>query len=135
MSARKVGLLFAALLAGKIRGPGDNLVVENIPAIPLEIAEKANQYGEFRAAALQETRALDEVGLVPHETVYRRAAEHGLKQGPTGFADEDAGDIVLAGEAGRLGLEALEGVARGQVVGMQVVGDEFRHAAGIAIAE
>ena len=30
--------------------PGENLVVENIPAIPLAIAEKANQYGEFRSA-------------------------------------------------------------------------------------
>ncbi len=32
--------------------PGDNLVLENIPAIPVSIAEKANQYGEFRAAGL-----------------------------------------------------------------------------------
>ena len=32
--------------------PGENLVVENIPPIPLAIAEKANQYGEFRAAGL-----------------------------------------------------------------------------------
>src|SRR5438270_3796638 len=32
--------------------PGDNLVVENIPPIPASIAEKANQYGEFRAANL-----------------------------------------------------------------------------------
>ncbi len=30
--------------------PGENLVVENIPSIPLAIAEKANQYGEFRSA-------------------------------------------------------------------------------------
>ncbi len=30
--------------------PGENLVVENIPPIPLAIAEKANQYGEFRSA-------------------------------------------------------------------------------------
>jgi dipeptidyl aminopeptidase/acylaminoacyl peptidase len=30
--------------------PGDNLVVENIPPIPASIAEKANQYGEFRTA-------------------------------------------------------------------------------------
>ena len=34
--------------------PGDNLVVENIPAVPAAIAEKANQYGEFRSAALQD---------------------------------------------------------------------------------
>jgi dipeptidyl aminopeptidase/acylaminoacyl peptidase len=34
--------------------PGDNLVVENIPAVPASIAEKANQYGEFRAAGLQD---------------------------------------------------------------------------------
>ncbi|HET9281335.1 MAG TPA: prolyl oligopeptidase family serine peptidase [Candidatus Angelobacter sp.] len=34
--------------------PGDNLVVENIPPIPAAIAEKANQYGEFRAAGLQD---------------------------------------------------------------------------------
>jgi dipeptidyl aminopeptidase/acylaminoacyl peptidase len=32
--------------------PGENLVIENIPAIPASIAEKANQYGEFRSAAL-----------------------------------------------------------------------------------
>ena len=30
--------------------PGENLVVENIPPIPMAIAEKANQYGEFRSA-------------------------------------------------------------------------------------
>jgi dipeptidyl aminopeptidase/acylaminoacyl peptidase len=34
--------------------PGDNLVVENIPPVPAVIAEKANQYGEFRAAGLQD---------------------------------------------------------------------------------
>jgi dipeptidyl aminopeptidase/acylaminoacyl peptidase len=34
--------------------PGDNLVVENIPPIPLSIAAKANQYGEFRSATLQD---------------------------------------------------------------------------------
>ena len=32
--------------------PGDNLVLENIPPVPASIAEKANQYGEFRAAGL-----------------------------------------------------------------------------------
>ncbi len=37
--------------AGVVR-PGDNLVVGNIPPVPLAIAEKANQYGEFRAAGL-----------------------------------------------------------------------------------
>src|SRR5450432_60577 len=30
--------------------PGENLVVENIPPVPQAIAEKANQYGEFRSA-------------------------------------------------------------------------------------
>ncbi|HEV7520015.1 MAG TPA: prolyl oligopeptidase family serine peptidase [Candidatus Angelobacter sp.] len=34
--------------------PGDNLVVENIPAVPAAIAEKANQYGEFRNAGLED---------------------------------------------------------------------------------
>src|SRR5262249_35455574 len=34
--------------------PGDNLVVENVPAVPAAIAEKANQYGEFRGASLQD---------------------------------------------------------------------------------
>jgi dipeptidyl aminopeptidase/acylaminoacyl peptidase len=34
--------------------PGDNLVLENIPAIPASIAEKAFQYGEVRAAGLQD---------------------------------------------------------------------------------
>src|SRR5215475_12593836 len=32
--------------------PGDNLSIENIPQIPASIAEKANQYGEFRSAGL-----------------------------------------------------------------------------------
>src|SRR5438067_3396345 len=32
--------------------PADNLVVENIPPIPASVAEKADQYGEFRAATL-----------------------------------------------------------------------------------
>src|SRR4029077_32710 len=55
-------LLAAILMTGSLllaQGPavikpGDNLVVENIPAIPAAIAEKANQYGEFRSAALQD---------------------------------------------------------------------------------
>jgi dipeptidyl aminopeptidase/acylaminoacyl peptidase len=34
--------------------PGDNLVVENVPPIPAAIAEKANQYGEFRSASIQD---------------------------------------------------------------------------------
>lgn len=34
--------------------PGDNMVVENIPPIPASIAEKANQYGEFRSAAIRD---------------------------------------------------------------------------------
>lgn len=34
--------------------PGDNLVVENIPPVPAAIAQKANQYGEFRSATLQD---------------------------------------------------------------------------------
>ncbi|MGC2697435.1 MAG: prolyl oligopeptidase family serine peptidase [Candidatus Angelobacter sp.] len=34
--------------------PGDNLVVENIPAIPASFAEKADQYGEVRSATLQD---------------------------------------------------------------------------------
>src|SRR5512133_3553168 len=33
--------------------PGDNLVGENIPAIPAELAEKAGRYNEFRSAWLQ----------------------------------------------------------------------------------
>ena len=32
--------------------PGENLVMENIPPIPAAIAEKANQYGEYRSANL-----------------------------------------------------------------------------------
>jgi dipeptidyl aminopeptidase/acylaminoacyl peptidase len=32
--------------------PGENLVVENLPPIPSSVAEKANQYGEFRSAGL-----------------------------------------------------------------------------------
>jgi dipeptidyl aminopeptidase/acylaminoacyl peptidase len=41
----------AATQPGVIR-PGDNLVLENIPAVPASIAEKAAQYGEVRAAGL-----------------------------------------------------------------------------------
>lgn len=50
-----VTLLLAALPAisqEKTIRPGDNLVVENIPAVPVSIAERANQYGEFRSAGL-----------------------------------------------------------------------------------
>jgi dipeptidyl aminopeptidase/acylaminoacyl peptidase len=34
--------------------PGENLVVENVPPIPVDVAEKVNRYGEFRAASLQD---------------------------------------------------------------------------------
>ena len=64
---RLAGLLLASLMSTQLLPaqsalpnqtavikPGDNLVVENIPAIPAAIAEKANQYGEFRAAGLQD---------------------------------------------------------------------------------
>lgn len=34
--------------------PGDNLVTENIPPVPAVIAEKANQYGEFRTATFDD---------------------------------------------------------------------------------
>jgi len=34
--------------------PGDNLKAENVPPIPVAIAEKANQYGEFRAAQIED---------------------------------------------------------------------------------
>src|SRR5258708_39030879 len=37
--------------AGFIR-PNDNLVLANIPPIPVAIAERAERYGEFRAASL-----------------------------------------------------------------------------------
>src|SRR5258708_28971827 len=37
--------------AGFIR-PNDNLVLENIPPIPVSIAERAERYGEFRAASI-----------------------------------------------------------------------------------
>jgi Tol biopolymer transport system component len=32
--------------------PNESLVLDNIPAVPIAIAEKARRYGEFRAAAL-----------------------------------------------------------------------------------
>jgi len=34
--------------------PGDNLKAENVPPIPVAIAEKANQYGEFRSAQIED---------------------------------------------------------------------------------
>ena len=40
--------------ASTVLKPGDNLVVENVPPIPAAIAEKANQYGEFRGAGIQD---------------------------------------------------------------------------------
>src|SRR5881392_2459233 len=58
-----VALLFSSLptltqsntaAAPAIIRPGDNLVVENIPAIPAAVAEKSNQYGEFRAAGFSD---------------------------------------------------------------------------------
>jgi dipeptidyl aminopeptidase/acylaminoacyl peptidase len=39
--------------AGIVR-PGDNLVLENVPAVPASIAEKAFQYGEVRTAGLED---------------------------------------------------------------------------------
>ena len=55
-------IFFAALLAAAQAGstandegfirPADNLVTENIPPIPMSVVEKADQYGEFRTAAL-----------------------------------------------------------------------------------
>ena len=43
----------AAAQANTIR-PGENLVLENIPAIPAAIAEKAFQYSEVRTASLED---------------------------------------------------------------------------------
>ena len=67
MRLRPAALLAAILMTGSLllaQGgpaappavikPGDNLVVENIPPIPAAIAEKANQYGEFRNAGIQD---------------------------------------------------------------------------------
>jgi hypothetical protein len=60
--ARRLSILFllvaslAAVAQAAAQGqenfirPGDNLVIENIPPIPAAIAEKANQYSEFRGA-------------------------------------------------------------------------------------
>lgn len=51
---------FPALAQDKPAGPpstirpGDNLVLENIPEVPASLAEKANQYGEFRSASFQD---------------------------------------------------------------------------------
>jgi dipeptidyl aminopeptidase/acylaminoacyl peptidase len=42
----------AAPRSAAVVHPGENLVLENIPPIPASIAEKANQYGEFRTATL-----------------------------------------------------------------------------------
>ncbi|MDQ3651858.1 MAG: hypothetical protein M3458_16605, partial [Acidobacteriota bacterium] len=36
----------------KVIAPGDNLVVEGVPAIPASIAESVGRYTEFRAASL-----------------------------------------------------------------------------------
>src|SRR5215471_19581726 len=40
----------AAAVPAAVIHPGDNLVVENIPPVPAAVAEKANQYAEFRTA-------------------------------------------------------------------------------------
>jgi dipeptidyl aminopeptidase/acylaminoacyl peptidase len=65
-SLRPVALASAILIASMMAAqsgpanqlavikPGDNLVVENVPSVPAAIAEKANQYGEFRSAGLQD---------------------------------------------------------------------------------
>ena len=47
-----IGGPFAAAQAPQI-APGDNLVVENIPAIPADLAQKVGRYNEFRSAWLQ----------------------------------------------------------------------------------
>jgi len=48
-------LLFSSLTVlgqANVVRPGDNLVLENIPAIPASIVEQASPYGEVRAAAI-----------------------------------------------------------------------------------
>lgn len=55
-------LLLSCFVAGQQRSapsdqfikPTDNLVTENIPPIPVSVVEKADQYGEFRTAALSD---------------------------------------------------------------------------------
>jgi dipeptidyl aminopeptidase/acylaminoacyl peptidase len=66
MSVRKIlAILLLAVAPAMAQGsgaaaqpavikPGDNMVVENIPPVPAAIAEKANQYGEFRSAAIRD---------------------------------------------------------------------------------
>src|SRR5215472_13804006 len=44
----------AAAVPAAVIHPGDNLVVENIPPIPAGVAEKANQYAEFRTAGFSD---------------------------------------------------------------------------------
>ncbi|MEE8200527.1 MAG: hypothetical protein V3R29_05080, partial [Candidatus Acidoferrales bacterium] len=43
----------AALAQGDIVAPGDNLVVEGIPPIPVSLAREVDRYTEFRSASLQ----------------------------------------------------------------------------------
>ncbi|MFQ5724309.1 MAG: S9 family peptidase, partial [Terriglobia bacterium] len=43
----------AALAQGDLVAPGDNLVVEGIPPIPVSLAREVDRYTEFRSASLQ----------------------------------------------------------------------------------
>ena len=62
--------------------PGDNLVVEGIPAIPAAIAEAANRYAEFRFAAMLDWHPVRREMLI--STRFAEAAQVHLVRQPGG---------------------------------------------------
>src|SRR5205809_1265561 len=63
MDVRSIALLVSLLLSplsfaaeppAKTLTPGDNLVIDGIPPIPLELVEQIGRYTESRAAAFQD---------------------------------------------------------------------------------
>ena len=44
--------VLASAAVGQDLAPGDNLVVEGVPAIPLSLVEHVGRYTQFRAASI-----------------------------------------------------------------------------------
>ncbi|HET7872629.1 MAG TPA: S9 family peptidase, partial [Terriglobales bacterium] len=76
--------------------PGDNLVIENLPPVPAAIAERANQYGEFRGAGLldwdpQRLEMLISTRFADVPQIHRVKMPGGARTQLTFFPDRTAG--------------------------------------------
>ena len=110
-------LILVGVLPGQEAGvvaPGDNLVVEGIPPVPAELAERANRYTELRYARLLDWHPTQREMLISTRfgdtnQVHRVAQPGGAREQVTFFADRvgsasyhpDKGDyFVFAKDAG-----------------------------------